>query len=167
MNNEINEIRQLLNRYYEGDTTQEEESKLTDFFATSECVPEDLATEKVLFLNLQKVSGTILPSDDFEDRLLKAIENRDCQETPMARERFPQWRKMAVAACLLTMFGIGMFFLVEENRNSYEITDDKLAYAKTEEALLLVSEKLNKVDIELNKMNYTLNKLKNMNKNEN
>ena len=70
--------------------------------------------------------------------------------------------KISVAACLLLMvFGVVTFLIFDKNNNPYEITDERLAYDKTKEALLLVSTKLTKVDVELNKMNYTLNKLKN------
>lgn len=165
MKNKINEIRRLLNLYYEGETTQEEETQLIVFFEMSKNIPEDLDAEKAIFLNLQKVSESILPSNDFEDRLLKVIENRERHKMSSVWGRFHRWKKISVAACLsLMVFGVVTYLIFDKNNNPYEITDERLAYDKTKEALLLVSTKLTKVDVELNKMNYTLNKLKNSDK---
>lgn len=48
----VDEIRLLLAKFYDGETSQVEESELLDFFKNSESIPEDLLADKAVFLSL-------------------------------------------------------------------------------------------------------------------
>ena len=59
-NMNIEQIKSLLARFYEGQTTPEEERQLADFFRRED-VPEDLQEDKQLFLLLAQTSDQEMP----------------------------------------------------------------------------------------------------------
>lgn len=62
----IEQIKSLLARFYEGQTTPEEERLLADFFRRED-VPEDLQEDKQLFLLLAQTSDQEMPQDIAEE----------------------------------------------------------------------------------------------------
>ena len=62
----IEQIKSLLARFYEGQTTPEEERLLADFFSRED-VPEDLQEDKQLFLLLAQTSDQEMPQDIAEE----------------------------------------------------------------------------------------------------
>lgn len=62
----IEQIKSLLARFYEGQTTPEEERLLADFFRRED-VPEDLQQDKQLFLLLVQASDQEMPQDIAEE----------------------------------------------------------------------------------------------------
>ncbi len=75
MNNNINlnNLRQLLHKYYEGETTPEEEKLIITLFSEipAEDIPEDLAEDRLLFLSMNELLPTQpeleAPDDLFEN----------------------------------------------------------------------------------------------------
>lgn len=62
----IEQIKSLLARFYEGQTTPEEERLLADFFHRED-VPEELREDKQLFLMLAQISDQEMPADIAEE----------------------------------------------------------------------------------------------------
>lgn len=158
MSSEINEIKRLLTLYYEGATTEDEERCLTTFFCRNE-VPEELSADKALFSSVGLVGASEMLPEGFERRMDIAIDRISEEES---RKKFGQRRikrYASIAAGLMLLIVASVIVFGEMSRNPYEVTDEKIAYAKTQEALLKVSEKLNKVDRELAKADRLLNKL--------
>ena len=62
----IEQIKPLLSRFYEGQTTPNEERLLADFFRRED-VPEDLQEDKQLFLMLADISDQEMPQDIAEE----------------------------------------------------------------------------------------------------
>ena len=62
----IEQVKSLLSRFYEGQTTPDEERLLADFFRRED-VPEELQEDKQLFLTLAKISDQEMPQDIAED----------------------------------------------------------------------------------------------------
>ena len=62
----IEQIKSLLSRFYEGQTTPEEERLLADFFRRED-VPEELQEDKQLFLMLAQISDQEMPTDIDEE----------------------------------------------------------------------------------------------------
>ena len=58
----IEQIKSLLSRFYEGQTTPDEERLLADFFRRED-VPEELQEDKQLFLMLAQISDQEMPTD--------------------------------------------------------------------------------------------------------
>lgn len=62
----IEQIKSLLSRFYEGQTTPEEERLLADFFHRED-VPEELQEDKQLFLMLAQISDQEMPVNIAEE----------------------------------------------------------------------------------------------------
>lgn len=97
--NEYNEIREILNRWYDGNTTPAEQQRLADFFATDRELPADLEMEREMFRAMTEAGGEYAEMPLEVSRSINAA-----LDTEMARERRPQrknfgWRRRAMTAC--------------------------------------------------------------------
>jgi hypothetical protein len=138
MNSE--EIKRLLEKYYEGNSTSEEELLLKKFFS-EEDVPGDLNDEKEIFMYYRQPSQIPEPSADFEDRIVSAINAEDGDIVRIKRRRL-YVTLSGIAAGLLILAGSYFFFTGRsEPRDTY--SDPELAYAETMKILYNVSARLN------------------------
>lgn len=135
---EYSHIEELLERYYNAQTSEAEEQRLRDFFAHEE-VPAHLLAEKEMFLQLQTPEG-------LEERLSRQIDRWEAQEhhTQEAHHNFRlQW--IGIAASLLLLFGAG-WHLYEPAPVARQDTCNtpEEAYIHAEKALVMLSTALNK-----------------------
>lgn len=100
-------INQLLDRYWKGETSLEEEQILRSFFSQI-CVPEELAKYRPLFNYEQTETKTDRLGDDFDERIMSMID--EPQELKVkARpirisQRFaPLFKAAAMVAIVLTL----------------------------------------------------------------
>lgn len=100
MNYDINEIRQLLRKYYEGATDDNEEQLLHNFFAHEE-VPADMEADRRLFSALDNV--TEAPA------WLKESVSRSIDRTsgPRLRARF-RWVSISAAASVAIALAVAI-----------------------------------------------------------
>ena len=76
----FDEIKALLDKYYEGQTNPEEEAELQYFFS-GENVPEDLLPDKDMFLFYQREkTETYAGEDEIEQMVLTQIEREEKRE---------------------------------------------------------------------------------------
>lgn len=131
-------IEELLERYYDAQTSETEEQQLKDFFLNGE-VPPHLQAEKEMFLQLQVPEG-------LEKRLSRQIDQWEAQERhtlKTGRNFRLQW--IGIAASLLLLFGAGWHLYSPHTitRQDTCATPEE-AYAHTEKALVMLSTALNK-----------------------
>ena len=132
-------IEKLLERYYNAETSEQEEQELKDFFRHEE-VPPHLLAEKEIFLQLQ-ASDT---PDGMEERLGKLIDQWELSEQKTQKKRrifHLQWIG-SIAASLLLVIGISLYQQEPQRKDTCATPEE--AYAHAEKALLLFSETLNK-----------------------
>ena len=137
---EYRNIEELLERYYNAQTSEAEEQRLRDFFVQEE-IPPHLQKEKEMFLQLQAVQ---VP-EGLEERLSKQIDQWSMQERFTQKtfsRRALQWIG-SIAASLLILFSIGWYFHAPQPRKDTCATPEE-AYAHAEKALVMFSEALNK-----------------------
>lgn len=97
--NEYNDIREILNRWYDGQSTPAEQQRLADFFATDRELPADLEMEREMFRAMTEAG------EDYAEMPLEVSRSINAAlEVEMAREREPQrkgfgWRRRAMTAC--------------------------------------------------------------------
>lgn len=97
--NEYNEIREILNRWYDGNTTPAEQQRLADFFATDRDLPADLEMEREMFRAMAEAG------EEYAEMPLEVSRSINAAlDAEMARERGPQrkgfgWRRRAMTAC--------------------------------------------------------------------
>lgn len=136
---DYNHIEKLLERFYNAETSEQEEQELKDFFHHGE-VPPHLQAEKEMFLQLQ-ASDT---PEGMEERLGNLIDQWELSEQQTQKKRrifHLQWIG-SIAASLLLVIGMNLY-LQEPQRKDTCATPEE-AYAHAEKALVMFSEALNK-----------------------
>lgn len=144
-------IEQLLERYWQCETSLEEESKLRSFFLTEE-VPAHLLRYKDLFA-YQQVQQEIGLGEDFDARVLAQVESPvvKARHLTLVGRFMPLFKAAAVVALMLSLGNVAQhtFFAdeaVEYNYDAYTDTydDPEVAYEQVSSALIMLSEGINK-----------------------
>ena len=118
----IEQIKSLLARFYEGQTTSEEERLLADFFRRED-VPEELQEDKQLFLMLAQISDQEMPTDIAEEITAFVNNLGQTEKKPILSEmkhhkgiiyrlKTPpkMWYRVAATVAILFAIGGGVFF---------------------------------------------------------
>lgn len=98
-------IDQLLERYWSGETTLEEEQILRSFFSQPD-VPAEMAKYRSLFLYEQTEPKTDVLGDDFDERILSMIDEQPAVRARVVtlRQRLvPLFKAAAIVAIILTL----------------------------------------------------------------
>lgn len=104
-------INQLLERYWQGETTLEEEQILRSFFSQL-CVPEELAKYRPLFVYEQTEPKADRLGDDFDERLLAMIDEPQhvaAQRVKLSQRFAPLFKAAAMVAIVLTLSQAAQF----------------------------------------------------------
>src|SRR5574344_156725 len=148
-------IEQLLERYWQCETTLEEEEILRAFFSQKD-VPAELLPYKDLFTYEQSEKDNAVLGDDFDAKILAMIDEPapvKARRITLTHRLMPLFKAAAVIAIILTLgnaaqrsFNSGDDSVNDINYASYKDTysDPSVAYDKVENALELVSEGINK-----------------------
>lgn len=169
---DIKDIQKLLESFYEGMTSNEDERVLLDFFKENDVLVE-LKQDQQLFLQLHESEKKNVTSV-LESRLNILIDSLDREEPQKSIKRkiIPiNWKWISgVAASIVIIASAGLFFHKNfEKKPSFVVqdtyTDPKEAYRETQKTMLLVSNKLNKgleqvgsVQNSVDKVNKIMNK---------
>ena len=118
----IEQIKSLLARFYEGQTTPEEERLLADFFRRED-VPEDLQEDKQLFLMLAQISDQEMPTDIAEEITAFVNNLGQTKKKPVLSEEKQNkgiiyrlktppkmWYRVAATVAILFAIGGGVLF---------------------------------------------------------
>lgn len=144
-------IEQLLERYWQCETSLEEESELRSFFSEEE-VPAHLLRYKELFVyqTVQQEAGL---GKDFDARILAQVEAPvvKAKHLTMVGRFMPLFKAAAVVALILSLGNVAQhtFFADEAldyNYDAYKDTydDPEVAYKQVSSALMMLSEGINK-----------------------
>jgi hypothetical protein len=139
---DYNEIKELLNKYLEGETSLEEEALLREQFNKSG-FPVDDPELKEMFHYFAKARQETTPQFNITDELNTLIENAGEKET---RHRFrPLYAWIGSAAAVL-IISLGIFHSLNKPEPTIKDTfkDPKLAYLETKRALMLISNTMNR-----------------------
>lgn len=97
--NEYNDIREVLNRWYDGNTTPAEQQRLADFFATDRELPADLEMEREMFRAMAEAGEDYAEMPvEVSERITAALEAEMAGERVERRKGFG-WRRRAMTAC--------------------------------------------------------------------
>lgn len=163
----LTDIDRLLNDFYEGRTSLEQEKELLSFFKT-DVVPEEFRDEQAMFLSCYQEKDIFIPSN-LKNKLEILIDKQVCKEessnasgqaNTIQRAFNPEtappkpgikmidtlwFRFSAVAASIMIIFTISFFayrnFAPNELTDTYTNPSD--AYLQTQRALTLVAHNLN------------------------
>lgn len=106
-------INQLLERYWNGETSLEEEQILRSFFCQI-CVPEELAKYRPLFNYEQTETKTDRLGDDFDERIMSMIDEPQeikvkAQPIRISQRFAPLFKAAAMVAIVLTLTQAAQF----------------------------------------------------------
>ncbi|MBR9921319.1 MAG: hypothetical protein GYB31_10810 [Bacteroidetes bacterium] len=138
------EIQSLIDRYYLGETSLEEERQLKNYFSGKEVAPE-LSVHQHLFSGLKQMQQDAL-SADFESRLLKQLQ----EEKPKAKVVSMRMQFLRVAAAVVLL--LSLWFLIPDTQQSsdpqaidwsaYEVSEEE-SLEETLAAMKILSDALN------------------------
>lgn len=146
-------IEQLLERYWNCETSLEEEEILRTFFSQKD-VPAHLLRYRSLFTYEQTIKKARL-SDDFDEKILKLIENEEApvkaRTINFSQRLRPLFKAAAVIAILLTLGNAAQHSFTQQNAQKeynydhYQDTykDPEVAYDQVSYALQMVARGLN------------------------
>jgi hypothetical protein len=136
------DLKRLLERYYDGNTSEEEEQELREYLTSSE-VPPGYEAEKELFSFFGAGSGPVPePAPDFELRIKNAVDEYSLKEKRLISRRMTM-AVLSAAAGLLILAGF-YFFLYSRSEPADTYKDPKLAYNETLKILKDVSSQMNR-----------------------
>ncbi len=135
-----NSIKELLEKFYAGETSLEEEAMLKRFFA-GDAVPEDLRADQELFRSLTMMESESVLNEDFDTSVLAQLEGVS------SRWGRHEWiytlSGLAAAAVVVISLWVGGVFAPQQTLPG-TINNPQVAYAETKKVLAEVSENLNK-----------------------
>lgn len=135
------ELKQLIEKYYNGDSTEQEENILRDYFRKGN-VPEGYETEKLIFSYYAESVEIPGPSVDFEARILAGI---DASKRGGGVEKLKRYLLPILSAAAGLLILAGSYFLIMKKAETGDtFTDPQLAYAETIKILRDVSSQLNR-----------------------
>lgn len=145
-----NIIFNLLEKYYEGSTSIDDEKLLFNYFSSSN-IPEKYKADQALFLELYQ-SPDDLNYEDFNPELLlsNAIHIAKDQEQGQSKQSFylqsgiKRIAYWSAAASVLIIISLGILFTNKQNEKLTDTFDDPyIAMQETKRVLALLSTKLN------------------------
>ena len=160
-------IEQLLKKFYEGESTQEEERLLTDYFLNEENPDDRWKEDRQVFRLLYDTQSQI--PIGVSERLEEALETLNANDANPRKQhktnKFYYWISSAAAIILLC---IGLFFVTREAsppKMADTFSDPKEAALVAEQTLVFISAHLNnglnkvaEVDHEFEKASQLINK---------
>jgi hypothetical protein len=136
-------IKQILKRYYAGDTSLKDEEALKNFFK-SKSVPEEYEADKVFFQSLEADFEPI-STHEVSSMLKVATGSEKIEVKPKRLRVINIIAGISIAATLALTFGIGWILTRESQQQMITdtYTDPMQAYHETQRLLMLVSSKIN------------------------
>lgn len=146
---DLDKINQLLQKYWNAETSLEEEEQLKAFFAR-EPVPEHLKEMAGLFRYFEAQKKMVVDDSTFDKTIKKKLqpEGKTISMVQVAR----------IAAGIFVVIA-ATFFVRQEIRKAYPdepddtYTDPKVAFEETKKALMMISKGFNKAQKETGKLN--------------
>ena len=136
---ETSRIRKLLAKYYDGQTSEEEERELARLFASGD-VPDDMAEERLFFVHLHGSNDTSGVPYGFEERLEDMVDRLAEADGAGRSAVVPLRRRLKIVAGIAA----SVLLLNRVDNMHTPSVDDRIALAQAQEAILKFSMTLNK-----------------------
>lgn len=135
------QIEIILERYFSGDTSLEDEKVLKEFFQAKD-IPAHLVSlkEQFEFFSAEKEKEPLNAS--FDDKIIELINQEENQSTKRTR-RIYLYMATGIAASILIIMSLFFQFDPFSKRIKETFSDPQLAFNETKRALLMVSQTLN------------------------
>jgi hypothetical protein len=162
---EFGKIEELLEEFYDGKTTEEQEEVLKNYFET-EGVPEQFNIDKEIFFGYGKAFSINEVPLGLESKLIKLIDDKAEEEKRFIvknRTTFSRKRVGSIAAGIVLLIGLGYGIMNLTNYGEPKDTysDPKEAYDAVQAALIEISSNLNSGMAQLVEVRQDVNKISN------
>ncbi|NDV57105.1 hypothetical protein [Bacteroides sp. 519] len=141
----VGEIEKLLEEFYEGKTTEEQEEALREYFETEE-VPEQFKLDQKIFVDYGKVTKVDVPLG-LESKLIKLIDEKAAEEKRfmVKNKTVFNWKRVgSIAAGVLLIVGLAYGIMHLRNGHPKDtFTNPQDAYEAMQAALYEISSNLN------------------------
>lgn len=135
------ELNRLINKFYEGESTEEDEKILRAFFS-GDNVPEGFETEKHIFRYFMESGSVTEPSAGFEERIYQAVKS---SEQRRLSEKAKSYFLPLLSAAAVILIMAGTYFFFESKRGIKDTySDPEVAYNEAMKILTDVSTRLNR-----------------------
>lgn len=138
------EIRKLLDRFYLGETTLQEERILQEYFSAGS-IPEELMPDRELFRSMGVPGESIQVPGGLNQKILDVIDRQE--KKVMRTRRISVFSLSGLAAGLLVVIALYVGFFRDDGSVKYAMTDTyenpQDAYEEAKRTLAYVSAKLN------------------------
>ena len=147
------DIRILLRRYYDGETSGEEERLIKEFFLKND-VPEDLQADRLMFAELAGGADPEIPSG-LDQRISSAIDGRARKHRTLRMRIFG-----GIAAMLCIILGLNAYITRYDDAITAKDTcrSPEEAAVQTERALMAFSKALKKGESSIDRAEQTTDK---------
>jgi hypothetical protein len=138
---DIKQIKTLLAKFYDGDTSRQEEQSLFDHFTGTEDTGKE--PEHTYFDLIQAARKEIPVSGNWEQQFYEKLEQQmPDEQKPVPTRRLYYW---LAAASVAVLIGLSILFILENQgkRTRDTFSDPSLAYAEAQKTLLYISQTMN------------------------
>jgi len=139
---EIKRIKLLLQRFYSGESTIEEEKELKDFFTTND-VPRHLWAEQEMFTYYNVGGKDEILNKELENKIINTIKGAEQDEAIRFVNRKKIFYMVSSAAAVVALLIVAYFAFIFDTSMQDTYDNPEIAYMQTKETLLFVSAKLN------------------------
>jgi hypothetical protein len=136
------EIKSLIEKYFEGETSLTEELLLREYFRSGE-VPEELAGYKPVFTFFEQEKEQELMNPDFDRALVEKLSGAEGKVVTLLPRRTRTFYIASLAAAAVLLIGVAVTVILNVNSRQRYSAEDQLAYEQVQEALMIVSSNLN------------------------
>jgi len=144
----IAELRKMLERFYRGETSLEEENRLAEYFSANQ-VPQEFMPDRELFRAFGSADETVPVPVDLDQKITASIDQ--AERKAVRSRRISLFSLSGLAAGLLIMVAVYLFFirqddsrsLIAANEWSDTYQDPAEAYEEARRTLMYVSSRLN------------------------
>ena len=152
----IHDIKYLLNLFYEGETTTEQENELKQYFSQTN-VADDLKDDQLIFNSIFETdTNEIKVPDTLEHKINDTILDLESKNKVIPITTKPAIL-LPIAAAVTLLFGFGLYSLNQKTEKAPTLSQvEKNDLLKAQQALILLSEQYNKG---LNELEQTQEKL--------
>jgi len=138
---DYNKIIALLDKYYAGEASSEEEAELREYFKKEDVAPE-LEPEKQMFNAYSAMRKESQPEEGMNDELLNLIEEKWQHETTHKFRETLKWT-LSAAAGLTLLIGTYLMYYNSSKKINDTYLNEQEAYLATKQVLFYVSETMN------------------------
>jgi hypothetical protein len=163
----IIQIKQLLEKFYNGETTLDEEKAMEAYFLEEHPADKELLDLKKQFMLYHQMRGYQPDIASLKQKIASGID--ELEEKAIPRERTLHMTRWLAAASILLLVGFAgiLAYHMQKDKSKDTFSNPQMAYQEAEKTLLFVSQQMNKGMQPLNhisKINTAAQNLKVLNK---